>query len=111
MFIVMNRFQINRGREADFESAWRTRERHLNEFDGFVNFALLKDQSSEGATVEYVSHTIWRARADFDVWRNSDAFRAAHADASTQGVIAGPPHATLYEAVIEERNEQLAAAN
>jgi len=33
LFIVMNRFQINQGHEADFEAMWKTRERHLDEFE------------------------------------------------------------------------------
>lgn len=109
MFLVMNRFQINTGREADFEAAWRNRERHLQEFDGFVSFALLRNEAA-GETVEYISHTVWRAKADFEVWRNSQAFTNAHAGAPVQGVIAGPPHASLYEAIIEEYKPVAAAS-
>jgi heme-degrading monooxygenase HmoA len=54
---------------------------------------------------ECVSHTVWRQRADLEAWRNSDQFRAAHAGATVQGVIARPPHVSLYEAVIAGRNE------
>ena len=109
MFIVMNRFQINQGREADFEAAWQTRERHLDDFNGFVSFSLLKNDVAADGTVEYISHTVWATRADFEAWRNSEAFRAAHANANTQGVIAGPPHASLYDAVIEEHNAKTPA--
>ena len=35
--------------------------------------------------------------------------RQAHAGASMAGVLAGPPQASLYQAVIEERNSKLAA--
>jgi heme-degrading monooxygenase HmoA len=108
LFIVMNRFQINQGHEADFEAMWQSRERHLDEFEGFVNFSLLKNETSADGTTEYISHTIWATRDNFEVWRNSDAFRSAHAGAPVTGVIAGPPHASLYDAVIEEHNAKLA---
>ncbi len=42
MFIAMNRFAISEGRGDEFETAWRTRESHLDEVPGFVRFALLK---------------------------------------------------------------------
>ena len=108
MFIVMNRFQINSGREEEFEGMWRGRERHLDTFDGFRSFSLLRNEMAADGTVEYISHTIWRSKADFEVWRNSEAFQRAHQGAGSQGVIAGPPHASLYEAVIEEVNEKAA---
>ncbi len=109
MFIVMNRFLINSGKEADFESAWRGRERHLDEFEGFQHFSLLKNETSADGTIEYISHTIWATRADFETWRSSEQFTQAHAGARTEGVIAGPPHASLYEAVIEESSAKVTA--
>jgi heme-degrading monooxygenase HmoA len=101
MFIAMNRFQVNAGREADFEARWRERDSYLNEVPGFVHFALLKG-GSDGATTEYASHTTWRSRADFDAWTQSDHFRQAHAQGSVQGLLAGHPVVSLYESVLEE---------
>ncbi|HLF80118.1 MAG TPA: antibiotic biosynthesis monooxygenase [Dehalococcoidia bacterium] len=109
MFIVMNRFQVNKGRNADFEASWQNRERHLSEFEGFISFSLLKNWLAGEAATEYISHTIWASRQDFEVWRNSDQFRQAHAGASMSSALAGPPQATLYEAVLEENNSKLAA--
>jgi heme-degrading monooxygenase HmoA len=108
MFVVMNRFQINNGREAEFEDAWKQRESNLKSFEGFRRFSLLRNASPADGKTEFISHTMWRSRADFEVWRSSEAFTRAHANANTQGVIAGPPHASLYEAVIEEVNEKAA---
>jgi heme-degrading monooxygenase HmoA len=108
MFIVMNRFQINAGREDEFENTWRGRERYLDTFEGFQSFSLLRNAMPVEGTTEFISHTIWRSRADFEVWRNSESFQRAHGSAGSQGVIAGPPHASLYEAVIEEVNEKAA---
>ena len=38
MYIAMNRFKINRGKEEDFEHIWKTRETHLDSVPGFNNF-------------------------------------------------------------------------
>lgn len=63
MFIAMNRFKVMRGSEAEFEAAWRSRERRLNEMAGFRAFA---------------SHTVWESEAAFTAWTRSEQFRAAH---------------------------------
>jgi heme-degrading monooxygenase HmoA len=107
MFVVMNRFAVVNGREGDFETSWKTRESYLKTFEGFRHFSLLRleNPAEDAATTEFISHTIWRARDDFEVWRTSEAFNRAHAQGSQAGVLAGPPHASLYEAVMEESNE------
>ena len=109
MFVVMNRFKINEGKEDAFEGAWKTRESHLHTFEGFQHFALLKNDTAADGTVEYISHTIWGSRQNFENWRNSQEFVRAHSGAQVEGVIAGPPHASLYEAVIEESNAKVTA--
>jgi heme-degrading monooxygenase HmoA len=137
MFIAMNRFKVREGREADFEASWRSRDTYIQGVEGFVAFALLKNEpmpgghghasahgesqaaaahghaghehgqashehAAEAGFTEYVSHTTWRSRADFDAWRQSEAFRQAHAQGSVEGVLMGPPVASIYEAVMEE---------
>jgi heme-degrading monooxygenase HmoA len=106
MFIAMNRFQVNAGREADFEARWSSRDSYLNDFAGFVHFALLRGATANGTT-EYVSHTTWRSYEDFDGWRNSEQFKAAHAQGSVEGVLAGHPVVGLYQSVIEEAKQPL----
>lgn len=98
MFVAMNQFTITPGREAEFETAWRSRESHLQEFPGFVHFALLKGDESG----DYVSHTIWASREDFIAWTQSDSFRKSHSTRSAEGVMAGHPRARFYDAVIAE---------
>ncbi len=98
MFIAMNRFAINPGREADFENAWRTRESYLEGVPGFLRFALLKGDEPG----EYISHSTWESRAAFEAWTRSEAFRAAHGQAPMSGILAGPPRLSVYEAVITQ---------
>jgi heme-degrading monooxygenase HmoA len=101
MFIAMNRFQVNRGKEPDFEEMWRSRETYLDEVPGFVAFALLKNWITDGTT-EYISHSTWRSREDFEAWRDSETFNRGHAQGSVQGILAGHPEVSLYETVLQQ---------
>ncbi len=80
MFIAMNRFKVNKGSEKDFENVWLTRETHLEELPGFVEFHLLRGPEREDYTL-YSSHTVWESYEAFEAWTKSEAFRKAHAGA------------------------------
>ncbi len=105
MFIAMNNFKVAPGRGEDFERQWRERRTYLDGVPGFVEFALLRGDA-EG---KYVSHTVWKDRAAFEAWTRSPAFAAGHAQGSLRGVLEGPPHVKLYEAVMVERPREAAA--
>ena len=98
MFVAMNGFKVNEGREGAFESQWRERESYLDGVPGFVRFALLKGD----AAGEYISHTTWKDRESFMAWTQSEAFAKAHRQGSVAGVLDGPPMIGLYEAVLVE---------
>lgn len=103
MFIAMNRFQVNAGREAEFEERWRGRESYLNEVPGFIAFSLLRNWlQNDDKTTEYISHSTWNSREDFDNWTKSENFNRGHAQGSVAGVLAGHPVVSLYEAVLHE---------
>jgi heme-degrading monooxygenase HmoA len=80
MFIAMNRFKVIKGREKEFEAVWLSRETHLNELAGFVEFHLLKGPEREDHVL-YSSHTIWDSFAHFEAWTKSEQFRKSHAGA------------------------------
>jgi heme-degrading monooxygenase HmoA len=80
MFIAMNRFKVIKSSEKDFEHVWLSRETHLDEVPGFIEFHLLKGPEREDHRL-YSSHTIWRSHADFEAWTKSEQFRKAHAGA------------------------------
>jgi heme-degrading monooxygenase HmoA len=82
MFIAMNRFQVRKGAEADFEAVWLNRDTHLGRVPGFVEFHLLRGPERDDHVL-YSSHTVWRSEADFVAWTRSEAFRAAHKDAGS----------------------------
>ncbi|PWE32340.1 antibiotic biosynthesis monooxygenase [Maritimibacter sp. 55A14] len=99
MFLTMNRFKVKSGREAEFETVWKTRDSHLQDVPGFVSFHLMKGEPQADHTL-YASHTFWTTRAAFEAWTRSEAFRAAHKDAKPQGdLYLGPPELEVFDEV------------
>jgi heme-degrading monooxygenase HmoA len=80
MFIAMNRFKVIPASQAEFERVWTTRDTHLRDVGGFLEFHLLRGPEREDHVL-YASHSIWRSRADFEAWTRSEAFRLAHQSA------------------------------
>lgn len=100
MFIAMNRFQVARGREAEFEEVWRSRDTQLAAVPGFQTFHLLRGPEAEDHTL-YSSHTVWAARSAFEDWTKSEAFRTAHRDAGNhRGLYIGHPKFEGFEVVL-----------
>lgn len=99
MFIAMNRFQVVRGEEQAFEQVWLSRDTHLADVPGFVEFHLLHGPELEDHTL-FASHTIWRSKADFEAWTTSEAFRAAHRNAGdNKPLYLGHPRFEGFEVV------------
>jgi heme-degrading monooxygenase HmoA len=99
MFIAMNRFKVVPGAEADFELVWTSRDTHLNDVPGFVEFHLLRGPTRDDHTL-YSSHTIWQSRADFEAWTQSEAFRLAHRSAGdNRPLYLGHPEFEGFEVV------------
>jgi heme-degrading monooxygenase HmoA len=103
MFIAMNRFQVARGREAEFETVWRNRPSNIATVPGFVEFHLLKGPEREDHTL-YASHTIWQDHAAFEAWTKSEAFRLAHATSGgAKGLYLGHPNFEGFEMLADTR--------
>jgi heme-degrading monooxygenase HmoA len=105
MFVAMNNFKVASGKEDVFEETWRSRKSYLDGVPGFVRFALLKSEA-EG---EYISYSTWQSRDAFIAWTQSEAFVAGHRQGSLMGVLEGPPHVKLYDAIIEQYAPESAA--
>ncbi len=80
MVLTLTRFKVIKDRAAAFEEVCFTRDSHLHEMKGFVEFHLLRGPEHEDHIL-YVSHTVWASKEDFTDWTNSEQFRAAHASA------------------------------
>jgi heme-degrading monooxygenase HmoA len=101
MFIAMNRFQVAKGSEEEFEKVWAERDSHLNEVPGFVQFHLLRGPEAEDHTL-YASHTLWRDRGAFEDWTRSEAFRKAHAGAGDRkSLYLGHPQFEGFDIILE----------
>lgn len=102
MFIAMNRFRIVEGREASFEETWQTRNRYVQDVEGFVDFKLLRGETGDGVT-PYVSHSTWTSKEAFVAWTRGEAFQKAHRDArSPEGTLAGPPAFSGWDVVLQD---------
>jgi len=101
MYLAMNRFRIALGQEDAFVQMWRERDSYLASVPGFIRFHLLRGATTDEYTL-FASHTEWASEADFEAWTQSEAFRAAHANAgkSSRAMYMGPPHLELFESVI-----------
>ena len=99
MYIAMNRFKVIRGKEDEFETIWKSRDKHLTEVSGFKEFHLLKGPQEEDYTL-YASHTVWSTYDSFEAWTKSDAFRKAHSNAGKyKSVYLGHPNFEGFETV------------
>jgi heme-degrading monooxygenase HmoA len=102
MFVAMNNFKVAPGQEAEFEARWKGRESYLDRVPGFLEFALLRGDEPG----EYISHSVWESRDAFVAWTQSEAFAAGHRQGSVAGIVEGPPHVKLYEAIIVQRQKE-----
>jgi len=99
MYIAMNRFKVRSGSEKAFEEIWRSRDRHLDEVPGFVEFRLLRGPEQEDHTL-FASHTVWGSQDDFLAWTRSENFRLAHKSAGENKVhYLGHPEFEGFEVV------------
>ena len=102
MYIAMNRFLVNESRQNEFEEVWKTRERNLVQFEGYIQFKLLKGSTKDGKTL-YSSHVLWRSEQDFINWVESPEFRESHSKKRMpEGVLSGPPHFEGFVVILSE---------
>ena len=83
MYLAMNRFTVRLEHAEAFEALWLTRDSHLKDMEGFVEFHMLKGPEREDGTILYASHTVWESEALFKAWTRSAQFREAHKTAGT----------------------------
>jgi heme-degrading monooxygenase HmoA len=99
MYIAMNNFKVEAQRGEEFERVWRNRESFLAGTPGFREFHLLRGPVEDGCAL-YASHTVWEDEASFHAWTESEAFRKAHAQGGTKGLLVGPPRFIGWQVVL-----------
>jgi len=91
LFFAMNRFRVRTGNAEAFEALWLGRESKLHEFDGFIEFHMLKGPEKDGVIL-YASHSVWASEEAFSGWLKSQSFRTSHKSAGdTRSLYEGPP--------------------
>lgn len=99
MYVAMNRFKVAPGSESEFEHVWTSRDTHLRDVPGFVEFHLLRGPAHDDHVL-YASHTIWSDYASFEAWTRSEAFRLAHQNAGgNKALYSGHPEFEGFESV------------
>lgn len=93
MILVMNRFSVTPGREADFEEAFKGRAKLIDQMPGFMGLDMLRPAGKEDV---FISMARWRSMADFEAWTSSDAFKQAHSRRHP-GMFTGHPQLEIYE--------------
>ena len=91
--------QVARGSEDAFQQVWTSRETHLEQVPGFIEFHLLRGEPQEDHTL-FSSHSVWRSKADFEAWTKSEPFRMAHRNAGdNKPLYVGHPRFEGFEVV------------
>jgi len=100
MIVVMNVVTVDPENVATFEERFLTRERLLNEADGFAGFELLKREIDDGAEFSVMTH--WDSQEAFQGWVQSDLFKRAHARDRANGSVARTSELRVYEVLDSE---------
>ena len=76
MVVVLSRFRVANGMDADVAQAFRQRPREVEQTPGFLWLEVLAD--AEDPSTFYLL-TRWTDRRSFDAWHHSPAHRQSHA--------------------------------
>ncbi|HEY9784822.1 MAG TPA: antibiotic biosynthesis monooxygenase [Candidatus Obscuribacterales bacterium] len=107
MFISINHIPVTPGREEDFESMFKSRERAVEDQPGFLSLDVLKpgqrmlmgSGKTEQVDNEYQVLTRWEDEEAFRQWVHSDAFKKAHSRDFDPAIFAGRSYLTLHHAI------------
>jgi len=102
MLVVANRIRVAAGWEAEFERRFRERESSLQSVPGFLTNEVLRPLKGDC----YVVLTHWRDRAAFEGWKESEAFRHAHAERPPAAMFDGPSVLEIHEVILREEAAQ-----
>jgi len=101
MIVVANRITVAPGSEAAFEERFRQRQSKLRQVRGFVRNELLRPINGDC----YIVMTHWVGRGAFEAWKESEAFKQAHANPPPSGMFAAPSVLEIHEVVLSEETQ------
>lgn len=79
-YVVMNHLPVAEDSSASFEYRMKHSNSAIEEMKGFQAWRFLRQEK----TTKYVVLTQWASFADFENWKNSDAFKQAHKTQKTK---------------------------
>ncbi|MUV36580.1 Heme oxygenase (mycobilin-producing) [Lentibacillus sp. JNUCC-1] len=96
-YVVMNNIPVTEEGRPIFEDRFKKNKKRMEGVPGFSAFRLLRPD--KGRT--YVVLTQWSSETDFENWKTSDHFSAAHADQGTKhpAYFADRPFQTHYHMI------------
>jgi len=91
MYLALSRLKVAFGKEAQFETACKSREENTHGIKGFQKFNLFKGAINEEFSL-YIFCSEWNSENDFINWTKSDSFQLAHKNPTSQkNLYLGPP--------------------
>jgi heme-degrading monooxygenase HmoA len=105
MIVVSNRIPVAEGHEAAFAARFRQRAHLVERHPGFIRLEICRPEDvtvhghSMGRSAYHVVLTYWESKADFLAWLQSEDFRTAHAQQSTEGMFAGESVFEVHEII------------
>ena len=91
MYLALSRLKIVTGKEVEFEAAWKNRIQSTDGVKGFKKFNLFKGAINKEFSL-YVFYSEWNSENDFIKWTNSNSFKLAHKNPTSQkNLYLGPP--------------------
>ena len=91
MYLAISRLKVEFGKEAEFETAWKSCEQNTSGIKGFKKFNLFKGEIKKEISL-YIFHSEWNSETDFINWTKSDSFQLAHKEPNSQSnLYLGPP--------------------
>ena len=97
MYCVINRVPVAPDYREAFEERFRHRAGQVEQQPGFVRMAVLRPESEE---TPYLVETLWRDRAAFQAWVQSEDFKQAHANPLPKEAYAGEGRMESFDLII-----------
>lgn len=96
MIVVSNRVTVPDERVETFEERLRT-SHGIEDRPGFRGMTVLAPVDAEG----HITMTFWETREDFETWRESTAFEAAHQEASAERAFKNGNKVKIHEVAVD----------
>ncbi len=104
MFISINHIPVASGRESEFETMFRNRDRAIEALPGFVSIDVLRpgnkmihgEPAQNDPDNEYQVLTRWLNEESFKNWLNSSEFKKSHSKEVDRTIFGGKSYLTLH---------------